>query len=472
MTPAGSAAAQLVEWTWSLRPDDLPGPVRAAAASHALDAVGTAVAAVRLGEGSAAVEVARGFPALDGASVLGSPGKVAPPFAALANGTLVHSLDYDDTHAGALVHPSAVVLPVALATAEARHLDGSAVLTALVAGIEVMTRLGAAVPHGFHRRGLHATSVCGVFAAALVAARLGGLTEEQAVAALGIAGSQAAGSLEFLHTGADTKTLHPGLAGCSGMLAAQLAAAGARGPATVLEGPNGFFRSYADTSVDAGMLVDGLGTRWETPAVGIKAYPVCQLSHASLDALRGLLSGSGVAGTAAIPKAVQRVRFAVPDDAVPIVCEPADDKRRPRTPYEAKFSLPWCAATLLVDGRIELDSFTPDRLDRADVAALADAVSCVATPSEVPAADAPGDVEVVLDDGRVLHGGVPQARGTAGNPLSTEDVVAKFVANTGRHPDAEQVAHRVLDLGGVTHVDELMGELTALARPVSSKEVE
>lgn len=469
MTAPGGppAASRFVEWAWSLRTEAVPAAVREAAAYHALDAVGTALAAARLGEGAPSVAVARGFPDRLGATVLGSTQKVAVPFAALANGTLAHALDYDDTHAGALVHPSAVALPVALAVAEERHLGGADVLTAMVAGIELMTRLGAAVPHGFHRRGLHATSACGVFAAALVASMLLELSEEQAVSALGIAGSQAAGSLEFLHTGADTKTLHPGLAALSGIVAARLAGAGAQGPASVFEGENGFFRAYTGERVATGDLVEGLGSRWETPAVGIKAYPVCQLSHASLDALAKVAGAYAASAPAPLSARVRSVRFRVPEDAVPIVCEPAGDKRRPRTPYDAKFSLPWCAGVLLVDGRIDLDSFVPDRLGRPDVAAVADAVSHVATRPGVPAADAPGAVEVRLADGTLLEGTVERARGTAANPLTAQEVVDKFVANAGRRPGAAATAERILGLDRVAQVDEVVAAVGVLATPAA-----
>ncbi|MGH9109630.1 MAG: MmgE/PrpD family protein [Acidimicrobiales bacterium] len=466
MTAPGStpAAVRFAEWATSLRADALPAAVRRAAACHALDAVGTALAAARLGAGEASVAVARSFPAPEGATVLGSTHKVATPFAALANGTLIHALDYDDTHAGALVHPSAVVLPVALAVGEERRLGGRDVLTAAVAGIELMTRLGAAVPHGFHRRGIHATSACGVFAAALVASMLLGLTEDEAVSALGIAGSQAAGSLEFLHTGSDTKTLHPGLAAMSGIVAARLAAAGAQGPASVFEGENGFFQAYTGQRVAASDLVQGLGSRWETPAVGIKAYPACQLSHASLDALARLVAEDGdPAGRAPLSDRVRHVCFRVPEDSVPIVCEPAGDKRRPRTPYEAKFSLPWCAGTLLVDGRIDLDSFAPDRLGRPDVAVVADVVSHVVTRPGVPAADASGEVEVRLDDGTVLRSSVAGARGTAANPLAADDVVEKFVANTGHHPGAAAVARLLLDLDQVDEIGAVVAAAGELA---------
>jgi len=460
-TDGSPAASRFVDWAWSLRTQTVPTAVRDAAACHALDAVGTALAAARLGEGAPSVAVARGFPDLRGATVLGSTQKVATPFAVLANGTLVHALDYDDTHAGALVHPGAVVLPVALAVAEERHLRGEDMLTAMVAGIELMTRLGAAIPHGFHRRGLHATSVCGVFAAAMVASMLLDFSEEQAVSALGIAGSQAAGSLEFLHTGSDTKILHPGLAAFSGLIAARLARAGARGPASVFEGDDGFFRAYTGERVTTAELVEGLGSRWETPTVGIKAYPVCQLSHASLDALGQVAADISVSARVPRSAQVRSVRFSVPQDAVPIVCEPAGDKRRPRTPYEAKFSLPWCAGVLLVDGRIDLDSFLPDRLGRSDVAAVADVVSHAAIEPGVAAADAPGAVEVVLSDGTVLEGSVIRARGTSANPLTVHDVVDKFVANAGRRP-AAAVAERILGLDRVADVNELVvavGEL-------------
>src|SRR5215472_9496146 len=273
-----TASRQLAGWTLGLEPGDVPVAVRAAARRHVLDALGC------------------------------------------AHGALVHALDFDDTHAGSLVHATAAVLPAALAAAEEAAASGADLLLAVVAGIEVVTRLGAAAPHAFHARGFHATSICGTFASALACARLSGLGEDAAVDALGIAGSFAAGSLEFLADGSSTKQLHPGWAAHSGLVAARLAAAGASGPETILEGESGLYRSYLGRSLDPAQLTGDLGRRWETARLTIKPYPACQLSHASLDALRAMRVAAGdVAG----------IRFRLPEEAAGIVCRPEPAKVRP-----------------------------------------------------------------------------------------------------------------------------------------------
>ena len=377
-------ARELAEWGIELRDLDIPVEVRESVAQHLVDGIGCALAASRLGEVPAATLVASGLGGAEEATRIGSSTRIAAPNAALANGALVHALDFDDTHADALVHVTAAVLPAALAVAEAEGASGSELLTACVAGFEVVVRIGAVVRHGFHARGFHATSVCGVFAAALVASRLAGDDVETAANALGIAGSLAAGSLEFLSDGSSTKQLHPGLAAHAGIIAARLAAAGASGPRTIFEGDAGLYRAYADTSVDPALVTAGLGTTWESTQISLKAYPACQLSHASLEALRNAdVEWQEVAS----------VLFRVPVDAVPIVCEPAG-KRVPRTPYDAKFSLPWCAAALLVDRELTVDTFAPKNLDRPELLELAQRIGHAAYEAEVVAAAAGGSVEV------------------------------------------------------------------------------
>jgi len=425
MTVAGDFAA----WALELRLDDIPEDVQAAACRQLLDGIGCAVAAVRGDAAPYATSVATALGAAATASTPGfatiiGDGRRAPAVAAaFANGVLVHALDFDDTHAGGLVHATAAVLPTAFAAGEERVADGQEVLTAAVAGYELVCRLGAAVPHGFHARGFHATSVCGVFASALVSARLSGLDVDLVVNALGIAGSCASGSLEFLHTGATTKQLHPGLAALNGMVAVRLATDGAEGPGSIFEGEYGLFRTYLGVDVDAKRLTDDLGNRWETREITIKPYPVCQLSHAALDALRCLLPLDGTT--------IDEIRFRVHTDSTPIVLEPANLKVRPRSSYEAKFSLPWCAAALVVDGDLTIHSFEPERLTQEPVRRLAARVSYEeASYGGVPA-DAPGDVTVTLSDGRKLEASVEVSRGHPRNPMTEEDVIGKLAGATG-----------------------------------------
>jgi 2-methylcitrate dehydratase PrpD len=440
-------AEELVAWAWSGSADAAPPRVRHAAARHVLDGVGCALAAARRDAIPAALTVARELGVGDTATVIGG-GRLAPAAAALANGALIHALDFDDTHADALVHATAAVLPAALASAEEAGASGAALLSACVAGYEVVARLGAAVRHGFHARGFHATSTVGVFAAALVAARLQGLPERTAVAALGIAGSMAGGTLEFLADGSETKQLHPGLAAHAGILATRLAAAGARGPATVLEGAHGLYRAYTGTAVEPEAVLAGLGERWETTRITIKPYPVCQLSHAALDAVATIADDVDAA-------AVERIDVDVPADSMAVVCEPIRAKVAPRSPYDAKFSLPWCLAARLLDGRLSLDTFDAVQLERLDVRELASRVRVTVFEPDVAAADAPGRVVVTHRDGRAVEGSVPASSGGPARPLDDDALRAKLQGNVGAEERAAALGDMILALDELPSLEAL-----------------
>lgn len=364
--------------------EDLPADVVAAARDHLIDAAGCAVAGIRRAAADPALTVARGLGGPPEARLFTGE-RVGAVAAAFGNAVAVHALDFDDTHAGGLVHASAVCVPTALALGEQTGARGSEMVTALVAGLEVMCRLGGAAPHAFHARGLHATSMCGPVAAAVTAGKLLGLDAAALTDAIGIAASGASGLLEFLHSPASTKQLHPGTAAANGIIAARLAAAGASGPDSSLDGSYGLFRALAGREPDVGALLGELGERWETTRIGIKPYPACQLTHASIDAA-GEFAGSAPAS----------LTVTLHPDAMPIVAGP--EKRRPRSAYEAKFSVYWCVAAMVVDGWVDLDTFTD--LDRPDVLDLASRITVVLSPDRsVVAADAPGIV--AGDDGRV-----------------------------------------------------------------------
>ena len=424
-----SIAADLTRWAVSMRYDDLPAEVTAAARAHLLDGVGCLVAAARTRAATEAVTVARGLGGPPEATLIGTQERLSAPAAAFANGTLVHALDFDDTHAGGLVHASAVVLPAVFAISEQTGANGEETLAAAVVGYEAICRIGMASPHGFHARGLHATKVAGVFAAALVTSRLLGLDKACTANALGIAGSSAGGLLEFLATGASTKQLHPGAAAMSGIIAARLAAAGATGPDTVFEGVHGIYAAMSARPSFPDSIVDGLGSRWETTRIGIKAYPCCQLSHASIKAAAALLNRLG--GQAPVPGDIEEVVAWVHPDSIPVVGGPASGQVMPRTTYDAKFSLPWTVAAMLVDGDITVDTFTPESVARAEVAALARRVRIVPEPSARAAADASGHVTIVSRDGQELtgrHDELSSAAGSASGPIAA---LSKLAGNLG-----------------------------------------
>ncbi|TDC98233.1 MmgE/PrpD family protein [Actinomadura sp. 7K507] len=446
---------------WALGLAEVPGPVSAAATRHLLDGFGTALGALRTGAAAPAIEVARGLGGPPEAGVLGGGERLSAPAAALANGTLVHALDFDDTHAGGLVHATAVVLPAAFAVGQQTGASGREILTAAVAGYETACRVAAAAPHGFHARGLHATMVAGVFSSALVSARLLGLDARRAANALGIAGSQAGGLLAFLGTGASTKQLHPGFASQSGIVAARLAAAGATGPETVFDGPHGVFDTLSANPAEPASIVDGLGERWETTRIGIKPYAACQLSHATIGAVLDAMAREGFGADEVIS-----VHAKVHPDSAPVVCDTSRDLTRPASPYAAKFSLPWTVAALITDRGLSLETFEPDSIARPEVTRLAARVSWDVTGSPgVVAADAPGQVTITLDDGREVAGSVPRSEGGGDRPLGRAALIAKFEGNAGvPATDAEAFARTVETLGDQQDAATVMRAAARLAQ--------
>jgi 2-methylcitrate dehydratase PrpD len=442
----GTVSQELVEWAWALRPTTIAPGVRSAVSEHILDGLGNAIAASRLRKAPHAEAVAERLGGPEEASIIGGR-RTGAGSAALANGVLIHALDFDDTHPEALVHPTAVVFPAALAIGEKERASGRDVLTAAVAGYEMVVRLGAASRHGFHRRGFHATSVCGVFSSALVAARLMHLSEAQAVSALGIAGSFASGSLEFLSDGSDTKQLHPGWASHAGIVAAYLAADGAAGPATIIEGDSGLFRLFAGSSVDAAAITAALGSTWHLTETMIKPYPACQLSHASFDALKLVRPRFEKLSR------IDRITFDVPRESVPIICEPTATKLRPRSTYEAKFSLQWCAAALLIDGALGVETFEPANLARHEILDLAARIQYRAYDPGVAAASAPGRV-VFEADGRT-----ERVETQAGHGPVAGGIDEKFALNVGDRAAADELDRLVRNLAELPDLDDLASSL-------------
>lgn len=224
-------------------------------------------------------------------SVLGGSLKVPAPQAALANGTMIHAFELDNVRQpGAGVHPGATIIPALLALSEEHHASGKEFLTALVAGCEVMFRIGLALGHGVERRGFHTPSLTGTFGAAVAGGKVLGLTRQEITHALGIAGSLSSGLLEFSRSksGGMVKRLHMGRAAEGGVLAALLGAKGFTGPETILEGKFGFCNAYSDAP-NIERLTDGLGQDFETLNICIKRYPCHIYAQAPIEALIGLV---------------------------------------------------------------------------------------------------------------------------------------------------------------------------------------
>lgn len=419
--------------------DDIPQAVLDRALIHILDGLGLAVAATRFPFAGPTLAAVHELSGGGSSTVIGQTAGAAPRDAAMANGVLIHGLDYDDTHLQAIVHPTAAVLPAVLAVAEDRGLSGKEALVAFCIGMEVAIRLGAAVKGGFHHTGFHATGVLAHFSSTLAAGRLMGASAKDHVNAFGIAASTASGIQVFLEEGAWTKRLHPGWAAAGGITAATLARHGFAGPSRALEGRFGLFDTHLHDhakDVDPSFLTEGLGETWMMADTALKPYPVCHFIHGAADAALALQPEIGAAR-------IDSVDIYLPQDTLKIVAEPIEHKRHAKNEYEAKFSAPFVIASTLLNGRFGLPDLTDTAIADPAVQALAQRCTCHADPQTRFPEFFSGGVRVTLSDGRVLERHVPVNSGAGDKMMSLEETTEKFLQNTGLAiPDARAMAIR------------------------------
>jgi len=460
-----TAAERFAGFTSTLAYDRIPPEVAEAAKLHLLDTIGCGLAAHALGvatEGRAAMAELGGEPQ---ASVIGLDSGLPAPNAAFANAMLCHGLDFDDTHSDSVAHVSVVVGPAALAAAEALGADGRELLAAIVAGNEVVTRVGMAASGAFHARGFHPTAICGIFGGVAAVSRIAGASVATTASALGIAGSFAGGLFAYLDDATPTKPMHPAWAAHGAMLASRLAALGAQGPPGVLEGRFGVYHAFVGAQkgeVDIDAQLADLGQRWETPRIAFKPYPACHFIHGSLGATATL------AGRVRADE-IEDVLVWIPAAGVPLVLEPAASKLAPRGEYEAKFSLQYSTAAMLVHGQVGLQSYVDEAI--ADPGVLALAAKVRYETREYPSYPAafPGGVRVTTTDGRTFEADLPHQRGAPENPMTADEVLAKFRQNASLALDdaaVDALEEAVLSLEEQEDVRAAFSELAAARVPV------
>jgi 2-methylcitrate dehydratase PrpD len=432
-----TAAERLGALCAGLRWEELPHPVRQRSRELVLDALGVALAGSAAPSTAPVVALAREAAPGGRASVVGSGFATGGAWAALANGTAAHAIEMDDVTTESSLHPGVVVIPAALAVAEERDRPGVAFLEAVVAGYEVVIRAGNALnAASAYRRGFHPTGIAGVFGAAAAAGRLLGLDAEGLTRAMGIAGSMASGSLEYLAGGAWTKRLNAGWAAHAGIVAAGLARGGFTGPATIFEGGLGFLRAYSDAP-DAERLLAGLGRDWQLLRVSVKPYACCRYSHGLIDCVLRLRAEHGI-----LPEQVEEMRLGVLSGGALLIADPIERKRAPANVVDAQFSAPFAAALALTRGGAGPRDFTQENVDDPTIRHLMARTVCYRDPD----LDAhyprrwPAAVEIVLEDGRHLAVRVEAATGEPENPVPRAGLVAKFEQLAGGVLAPRQVA--------------------------------
>jgi 2-methylcitrate dehydratase PrpD len=430
------------------------------AALLALDTLGNALAAAGEDFGRAVLDVAEQLGGAPETALLGRAARVAAANAVLANATLAHGLDFDDTREDAIVHTGCVAVTTALAVGEAVDASGRAMLEALIAGVEVMCRVGLVVPGALHARHFHPTAITGAFAAAAAAGRLYRLGEDQLVSAFGICGSQAAGIIEYLADGSWTKRLHPGWAAHAGVVAAQLARAGFTGPSSVFEGVHGLYAAFAGghDAARLGALLETLGRTWELAELTLKPYPCGSIAQPYMDCAQRLRERDGVK-----PDVIAAVRCRTSPGPVPRLWEPLAAKHAPPNGYAAKFSLPYLLAAIFVKGRAGLAEFTDGAVRDPEVLRVASRVTYELDPSIDYPRQFVGDVEVTLTDGRRVRERQDRPRGGPDAPLTRAEIEAKFRGNAGLAlplARAAAIIDAVRGLGAAASLKPLIATLT------------
>ncbi len=359
--------ATLAAYVANLKFDDIPQEVLTRAKTLTLDFLGSAIRARKESESTPSIVKMVEALSLDGkgdSTVFGDTRTWTPAVAALLNGAMGHSLDFDDTHADSSLHPSAPVVPAAFAVGEMIGSSGREVLTAIVAGYEVCCRLGNALdPTSHYARGFHPTATAGTYGAAAAAAKLFGLSKEQIVSAFGISGSQAAGSLQFLVNGAWNKRYQVGAAAMNGVIAATLARHDFLGSSESVEGKHGLLVGYSDDAHPEKAVAD-LGSVYETMKIGVKPYPSCRYTHAAIDALIAMRREHNLT-----PDQVRRVEIGLHRNGITLTGDEAT-KRRPSSIVGGQFSMFFTGALALDQGRFGWDDYA--RLGDDAINALAD----------------------------------------------------------------------------------------------------
>jgi 2-methylcitrate dehydratase PrpD len=473
------AMIDLVRWARGLRLDDVPEAVVDATKQRVLDLVGAALAGTQAQGVPELLGVVETWGANPCASIIGSPVRTSLPLAVMVNATVARALELDDVHERALLHPTVATAPIALGVAELAGdgggADGVRLLTSLVAAQEVMCRLGLApeyhVSGPLHRpRGWSYTYQCGILGGALTAALLRGFDEDRCLDAVGNAYTALAGNQQAIKEATLAIRVQQGVAAQTAVQSADLAGAGITGPHDVLEGMYGWLTYWQGGSYDRDVLLGGLGERWELAETSIKPYPVCRITHNAVDATRAVMRDNRLG-----PEDVERLVVHVnSEESWEEVVDPLERRRRPSSPMDAQFSLPFVCATTVLHGTITLEHLSDKAIHASEVLAMAQRVEPVLDEDRGGVVGRAIPMPVVVDvhsRGQVFTSRSDLPLGHPTKPLGWDGIEAKVrdCARTGEAPSDDAVVDELIaavrDLERDAHPGRIMA-LLAKARSI------
>ena len=465
-----SLTAYVAEFIVRTRASGIPADVMRLGKRSILGGIGLALAGSVAESGQLVRKHLRslGCATTQGSTVIGSSMKLPARFAAFANGVAIHADDYDDTQLavakdrvyGLLTHPTAPALPPVLALGERDRRSGRDVLTAYQVAVEVETKIAEAINPRHYQDGFHSTATVGAIGAAAGAARLLGFSHEQTRRALGIAASQAAGLRE--NFGTMMKPFHAGRACESGVVAAEFAKLGFTATPVILEAGRGFFKA-AGGGYDPRAIVGKLGNPWTFafPGVSIKPHPSGSLTHPGMGLMLDLILAHDIR-----PDEVRKVAVGVNRQNINALIH-----NRPANELQAKFSMQFCMAILLLRRKAGLAEFTDEVVNRSDVKAMIERIGYGVHPE----AEAAGYekmttiIDIELAGGRKISGRADFGKGSPANPMSDDELANKFreCAAWGRLPkaQAEHVIELVFGIEKLKNIRDLMKLLQTGTRP-------
>lgn len=447
---ATGVSKALAEYVSGLHYEHLPAQAVHAFRRALLDYVTCAVSGSRMEPTRLVLDYLRSWDRSGEACVVGHEARLACPNAAFVNGTSAHGLDFDDGYTEGSVHPGGAVFPALLAMAERVGASSDDVIVAGVAAYDVTMRIAACIHPHSARRGFHNTPTAGVFGAAAAVARLIGLEAHRTLDALGLAGSFAGGLREYVAEGADVKRVHPGKAARDGVVCAELARRGLRGPARVLEGRYGFAQAVSGGMADLGRVTAGLGSTFEICRAYFKPYPACRHFHSALDAIRDIARRR-----AFMPQEVEAVEIGLYDIGVQ-----GHDHKHAYTLLDAQMSAPVSTALAVVLGDVTVTGYDRANLDSSEIKRIVDVTTVVVDPEceRLYPQRRSGVARVRLKDGTVLEARVLDPRGEGENPLSDDELTHKFLSNCRPilgEPKSQRVLETVWTMGRSAELKEL-----------------